>query len=41
MKGILNILKLATKYGALLMVIVDVIQYATEKIEGINVKETN
>jgi|GEM_PF-1558412 len=34
MRGFLNIIKLAIKYGGLVLVIVDILQYSLDRFEG-------
>lgn len=40
-KSIVDILKVVVKYGAYIMVIVDVVQYAIDKIEDLNKSKTD
>ncbi len=41
MKSIINILKMAIKYGAVVMAIVKVVEFAVEQFENIDLKKSN
>lgn len=41
MKGVLSFIKLLVKYGAVVLIIVDILNYSVEKFEKMDSKKTN